>query len=243
MEYPCHRCGAAVEQGTAFCPQCNAPQIRVAVAETVPPSGSVSESSIPPLPAYFGSSLATRIDWSQAWPATALAGLIAAVLMITPFAGLGLGMLIGGSLSVVFYRRRVPAARLTPGMGARLGMVTGVLGSVCLAIVLAIRTLLTHGWDSVREDLITGVEQAAARNPDPANPPGRGISQISSRHRLAAYHGPDHDRDLLCNLLRIGRRPGRGPASSPQGTTLACTRSGRWSLALGRWPRSKYPSC
>ncbi|MGH9552545.1 MAG: zinc-ribbon domain-containing protein, partial [Terriglobales bacterium] len=24
MEYPCHRCGTAVEQGTAFCPQCNA---------------------------------------------------------------------------------------------------------------------------------------------------------------------------------------------------------------------------
>ena len=87
--------------------------------------------------------------------------------MITPFAGLGLGMLIGGSLSVVFYRRRVPAARLTPGMGARLGMVTGVLGSACLAIVLAIRTLLSHGWESVREDLIAGVEQAAARNPDP----------------------------------------------------------------------------
>ena len=87
--------------------------------------------------------------------------------MITPFAGLGLGMLIGGSLSVVFYRRRVPAARVTPGMGARLGMVTGVLGSGLLAIVLAIRTLLFHGWDRVREDLIAGVEQAAARNPDP----------------------------------------------------------------------------
>ena len=156
-----------MEQGTAFCPQCNAPQIRVAVAEPVPPSGTLSESEILPLPAYFGSSLAPRIDWSQARPATALAGLIAAVLMITPFAGLGLGMLIGGSLSVVFYRRRVPAARITPGMGARLGMMTGVLGSACLAIVLAIRTLLTHGWESVREDLIAGVEQAAARNPDP----------------------------------------------------------------------------
>ncbi len=156
-----------MEQGTAFCPQCNAPQIRVAVAETVPPSGTISESSIPPLPVYFGASLGTRIEWSQAWPATALAGLIAALLMITPFAGLGLGMLIGGSLSVVFYRRRVPAARVTPGMGARLGMVTGVLGSGLLAIVLAIRTLLLHRWDSVRQDLIAGVEQAAARNPDP----------------------------------------------------------------------------
>ena len=156
-----------MEQGTAFCPQCNAPQIRVAVAETVPPSGTISDSAIPPLPAYFGSSLAPRIDWSQAWPATALAALIGAVLMITPFAGLGLGLLIGGSLSAVFYLRRVPATRLTPGMGARLGMVTGVLGSGMLAIVLAVRTLLSHGWESVRADLIAGVEQAAARNPDP----------------------------------------------------------------------------
>ncbi len=156
-----------MEQGTAFCPQCNAPQIRVAVAETVPALGTISDSAIPALPAYFGSSLAPRIDWSQARPATALAALIGAVLMITPFAGLGLGMLIGGSLSVVFYRRRVPTVRLTPGMGARLGMVTGVLGSGILAVVLAVRTLLTHGWESVRADLITGVEQAAARNPDP----------------------------------------------------------------------------
>ncbi len=156
-----------MEQGTAFCPQCNAPQIRVAVAETGPPSGTISESSIPPLPPYFGASLAPRIDWSQARPAVTLAALIGAVLMITPFAGLGLGMLIGGSLSVVFYRRRVPAVRLTPGMGARLGMVTGVMGSGILAIVLAVRTLLSHGWESVRADLISGVEQAAARNPDP----------------------------------------------------------------------------
>lgn len=155
-----------MEQGTAFCPQCNAPQIRVAVPETVPPSGTFSDPAIAP-PVYLGSSPATRIEWSQAWPATALAGLIAAVLMITPFAGLGLGMLIGGSLSVVIYRRRVPSARLTPGMGARLGMVAGVLGSACLAIILAVRTLVFHGWQSVREDLIAGVEQAAARNPDP----------------------------------------------------------------------------
>ena len=212
-----------MEQGTAFCPQCNAPQIRVAVAETVAPSGTISESAIPPLPAYFASSPATRIEWSQAWPATALAGLIAAVLMITPLAGLGLGMLIGGSLSVVLYRRRVPATRVTPGMGVRLGMVTGVLGSACLAILLAVRTLLSHGWDRVREDLIAGVEQAAARNPDPQAHPGSGISQISSRSRLAADHGPDYYPGGFRNLLRTGRRSGRGPASWPQRTTLACT--------------------
>jgi ABC-type transport system involved in cytochrome bd biosynthesis fused ATPase/permease subunit len=131
------------------------------------PSAILSDSSASPLPAYFGSSPVNRIEWTQAFPATALAALIAAVLMITPFAGLGLGMLIGGSLSVVFYRRRIPTANITPWMGARLGMATGVLGSAILAVLLAIRTTLSHGWDSVREELVAGIEQAAARNPDP----------------------------------------------------------------------------
>ncbi|MGH9501372.1 MAG: hypothetical protein ACRD20_00830 [Terriglobales bacterium] len=131
------------------------------------PSAILSDSAPSLSQAYFSSALVNRIDWTQAFPATALAALIAAVLMITPFAGLGLGMLIGGSLSVVFYRRRIPTANITPWMGARLGMATGVLGSAILAVLLLIRTMLSHGWESVREELIAGVEQAAARNPDP----------------------------------------------------------------------------
>jgi hypothetical protein len=156
-----------VEQGTAFCPQCRAPQIRVAVPETVAPSGIASDPALSSLPTYFGSPLTTRIEWSQALPATALAGLIAAVLMMTPLAGFGLGMLIGGSLSVVFYRRRIPVANVTPGMGVRLGMVSGVLGGGIFAALLSIGTMLFHAWDTVREKLIEVVEQTAARNPDP----------------------------------------------------------------------------
>ena len=167
MEYPCHQCGAAVEQGTAFCPQCRAPQIRVAVPEIVTSSGITSDPAGASLPAYFGAPLGTRIEWSQALPATALAGLIAAVLMMTPLAGFGLGMLIGGSLSVVFYRRRIPVAHITPGMGARLGMVTGILGGGIFAALLSIGTVLFHAWDTIRAKLIEVVEQTAARNPDP----------------------------------------------------------------------------
>jgi hypothetical protein len=156
-----------VEQGTAFCPQCRAPQIRVAVPETVTPSGTSSDASFSPLPAYFSSRLINRIEWSQALPATALAGLIAAVLMMTPLQGFGLGMLIGGSLAVVFYRRRIPLAKITPGMGVRLGMVSGILGGAIFAGVLSLRILVFHSGDSIREQLIEGVQQAAARNPDP----------------------------------------------------------------------------
>jgi hypothetical protein len=156
-----------VEQGTAFCPQCRAPQIRVAVPENAILPGTTSNSAVSALPAYYGSPLATRIEWSQALPATALAGLIAAVLMMTPLAGFGLGMLIGGCLAVVFYRRRIPVAHVTPAMGARLGMVAGILGGGIFAALLSVGTMLFHAWDSVRGKLIEIVEQTAARNPDP----------------------------------------------------------------------------
>ncbi len=117
--------------------------------------------------AYLGSPLATRIDWSQALPATALAGLIAALLMMTPLAAFGLGMLIGGSLSVIFYRRRNPVANITPAMGSRLGMASGVLGGCIFAVLLFAGTVMLHAWDQIRRKVIELVEQTAARNPDP----------------------------------------------------------------------------
>jgi hypothetical protein len=156
-----------VEQGTAFCPQCRAPQIRVAVPETFTLPVTGSDPSVSALPGYVGTRLINRIQWSQALPASALAGLIAAVLMMTPLAGFGLGMLIGGSLSVVFYRRRIPVANITPGMGARLGMLSGILGACIFVVLLSLGTLLFHAWDTIRGKLIEIVEQTAARNSDP----------------------------------------------------------------------------
>jgi len=157
-----------VQEGTAFCPQCNAPQIRVSMPESVmpPPGRSVLDR---PLASYRNpiSPLGTRIDWSQALPATALAGLIAAVLMLTPLMVFGLGMLIGGSLAVVFYRRRNPVAHVTLGMGSRLGMVCGVLGGCIFTVLLSARMIFLHEWGQVREKALEDVAQAAARNPDP----------------------------------------------------------------------------
>jgi len=157
-----------VQEGIAFCPQCNAPQIRVAMAEALaPPLVSSNKEAASPSYPYLISPLATRIDWSRALPATALAGLIAAVLMMTPLAAFGLGMLIGGSLSVVFYRRRNPVANITPGMGSRLGMASGVLGGCIFAVLLSAGTVMFHAWDQIRQKVIQLVEQTAARNTDP----------------------------------------------------------------------------
>jgi hypothetical protein len=157
-----------VQEGVAFCPQCNAPQIRVSVPESSAFSALPADrqETLPPYSRLM-SPLAARIDWSQALPATALAGLIAAVLMMTPLAAFGLGMLIGGSLSVVFYRRRNPVANITPAMGSRLGMASGALGGCIFTILFSAGTIVLHAWDEIRHKIIELVDQAAARNPDP----------------------------------------------------------------------------
>jgi hypothetical protein len=166
VDYSCHQCHATVQEGMAFCPHCNAPQIRVAVAETVPSFLTIEREVSPPI-SYLGSAPASRIDWAQALPAAALAGFMAAILTIIPVATFGLGMFMGGALSVILYRRRKFMADITPGMGARLGIVSGLFGFAILTVPLALGTAFFHMGDELRARMVVMVEQAAARSSDP----------------------------------------------------------------------------
>jgi len=107
------------------------------------------------------------IQWSQALPAAALAGLVAAILMLIPLGAFGLGMLAAGALSVLLYRRRNPTASLTPGIGARLGAVSGTLGFGIFAIFTAVEVLVFHSGGELRAALLVAVKQSAARSSDP----------------------------------------------------------------------------
>jgi hypothetical protein len=109
----------------------------------------------------------TAIQWSQALPAAALAGLIAAVLMFIPLGAFGLGLIAAGVLAVLFYRRRNPAGDLSPGMGARLGAVSGVLGFGIFAVLTAIEVLVFHSGGQLRAALLEAVQQSASRTSDP----------------------------------------------------------------------------
>ncbi|MGH3055988.1 MAG: hypothetical protein ACRDL7_13520, partial [Gaiellaceae bacterium] len=141
---------------------CNAPQIRVegAGAEGLP----TTEPAGVHLPNYRG---AGDIQWSDALPSAALDGLIAAFLMFIPLGAFGLGMLAAGVLCVVFYRRRNLTSHLTPGMGARLGLVSGTLGFGIFAIFSAIGTLVFHTGGQLRAAMLEAIEQSAARSSDP----------------------------------------------------------------------------
>lgn len=114
---------------------------------------------------------ATRIEWPHALPSAATAGAISAVFMLVSLAGLSLGMVFGGVLSVVLYRRRVRRNVLTSGMGARLGALSGILGFALFSIFTAAQVLVFHAGDQIRSNLLESIKEAAAKTPDPQMQP------------------------------------------------------------------------
>ncbi len=173
MEHPCHQCGAAVEDGTAFCKHCGAPQIRVGGEEpaTPPlPPGTPAEAQPPAEPVTLAGTtpaVPAGVEWSQAVPAAALAGLLLAIAWVVPFLGFLFWLIAGGIIGVGMYRRRVPQAMLTPGLGARIGAVTGLFGFGIFCGMMAIELFTTQGSGHLRQMLQQVIEQAASRNADP----------------------------------------------------------------------------
>lgn len=96
-----------------------------------------------------------------------MAGLVAALLMVIPLGAFGLGMLAAGGFSVVLYRRRNPGAPLTPGMGARLGAVSGAVGFCIFAVFTALEMLAFRTGSQIRGALLDAIQQSAARSADP----------------------------------------------------------------------------
>ncbi len=159
MEHSCEKCRGTVEDGTPFCSHCGAPQIRVGIAY----GEDVSQPNAPIPVAHYGP--VNAIQWSQALPSSALAGLIAAVLMFIPLGAFGLGMLAGGFLAVFFYRRRVPLP-ISPSLGAKLGAASGILGFGIFAVLMAVEVLVLHTGGELRAALLQALEQSASRTSD-----------------------------------------------------------------------------
>jgi hypothetical protein len=76
-------------------------------------------------------------------------------------------MAAAGTIAVLLYWRRVPAATPTPAAGARIGALAGLFGFGVFAVLLALQMLLTRGTGRFRSVLQQIIEQAAAQNGDP----------------------------------------------------------------------------
>lgn len=140
MDHSCEKCGAVVDEGRPFCPQCRAPQIHVQIAisdgGTVAAVNDAAEGpSLPPTQATDFAHLPAvqhvLSDRHIAVRAALKAGGIGLLIGIIPV----LGIVLTGALAVYFYRREKGFAP-PAGIGARLGAAAGV-------VVFAINALFT----------------------------------------------------------------------------------------------------
>lgn len=137
MEHSCQKCGALVEDGRPFCPQCRAPQINVQIAigdDPVAPGLNSAREFSPEFSQILHSDrtgkVASIIDSRLAVRAALQAGVLGVFIAMLPI----LGILLTGTLAVFLYRRKngfdLPAA-----LGARVGAAAGV-------VVFAINAML-----------------------------------------------------------------------------------------------------
>jgi hypothetical protein len=170
MEQPCYKCGQAVEEGTAFCPHCSAPQIRVVIAE--PPAGvslshdgvTTSEGSAP-LP-VAQTAVALPFRGAHILKPCALAAFVASIL-VTLGLNIFVAMLGVGFLAIVFYRQRLPGLGIKTALGAGIGALGGALWFAMSSIVGTVIVILMHKGPELRTQLIARIEQAASQTSDP----------------------------------------------------------------------------
>ena len=170
MDHPCEKCGAAVEDGRPFCPQCRAPQIHVQFAVPDDPAalndGAGQPSAAFPQIPDFDRATTTQtslLDRAVAVRSALKAGLLGVFIGMIPV----LGIVLTGSLGVFFYRRAkgtVPPARI----GARVGAAAGVVSFAINSLMIVIRIFSLHAQQEYI-DAVTKVAQTVGYNTaDPA---------------------------------------------------------------------------
>jgi hypothetical protein len=124
MEVTCTRCHQTVESENRYCPACGLPQL------TYTSDGSPEEFQAEPGLEVVRD--ADSVDWKQALRAALMLAVPAGVLSSGPSPVSPLGLLWMASAAgwaVLLYLRSQRPAWITIGAGARIGLVTGLLGA------------------------------------------------------------------------------------------------------------------
>ena len=163
MQYSCYRCGAAVEEQTAFCASCGAPQIRVNAAQEVPltsdapvtPSlqpGTPASIEPPALPVHFDGRIIVPRPFGLA------SGLLLGFIPL-----IGLLCLAGSIIYCIRRYRRDHPAPFNRSDGARLGMLTALLSFLPFIPLYSLR--ISADPQPIREAMLRPLQQRAAQDP------------------------------------------------------------------------------
>lgn len=161
MEINCTRCHQAVEADNCYCPTCGLPQL-VYTAEGVPGQAPPERFS-EPVPD------ASTVDWKRAMRSASALAIPAGVLcsLFSPVSIFGLlWMGVAAAWAVALYMRSQRPAWITMGAGARIGLVTGLLGGWTAAAasgvtLFVMRFVLHQGkaldetWTTIISDQVT----------------------------------------------------------------------------------------
>ncbi len=141
MELTCSRCHQTVQNGNCFCPNCGLPQL-VYSSEN---SGDAGQGE------RWGEAVrdANSVDWNSALRSTLPLAIPAGILcsLLSPVSILGL-LLMGAAAAwvVALYMRSHRPTWITVGAGARIGFVTGVVGSWTAAAVSGLSLYAMRFW-------------------------------------------------------------------------------------------------
>jgi hypothetical protein len=155
MELSCSRCHQTVQDGYCYCPSCGLPQF-VYSAENSADAGQRER---------WGEAVrdANTVDWNSAMRSTLPLAIPAGILcsMFSPVSIFGL-LLMGAAAAwvVALYVRSHRPAWIPVGAGARIGLVTGVVGGWTAAAVSGLSLYAMRFWlhqGSVFDDFWQGL--------------------------------------------------------------------------------------
>ncbi|MGA2909021.1 MAG: hypothetical protein ABSE36_15065 [Terracidiphilus sp.] len=141
MELTCSRCHQTVEPEDCFCPFCGLPQL-IYTADGSAGMGQPERAGEPVRDAG-------AVDWKPALRLALMLAIPTGALcsMFSPVSFIGLPLMAAaGAWAVALYMRGRRPAWITIGAGARIGLVTGILGSWTAALTTAISLYAMRFW-------------------------------------------------------------------------------------------------
>jgi hypothetical protein len=141
MEVSCSRCNQTVPEHSCFCPVCGLPQLVY----------STEDGTAQGQPERWNEAVrdASSVAWKPALRSALLLAIPVGALsnMLSPFSIFGMPLMgIAGAWVVILYMRSQRPAWITIGAGARIGLVTGIVGGWTAAATTGITLFAMRFW-------------------------------------------------------------------------------------------------